>query len=62
MVVFPNRGTDYAEKKVVFKRQVNYRIGRLDEQANYYVTDFPHSSIDYKTSCGFKQVESSKNL
>jgi hypothetical protein len=28
MVVFLNGDTDYAEKKMVFKRQANYRIGR----------------------------------
>ena len=30
MVVFLNGDTDYAEKKMVFKRQVNYRIRRVE--------------------------------
>ena len=30
MVVFLNGDTDYAEKKVVFKGQADYRIGRVE--------------------------------
>ena len=30
MVEFLNGDTDYAEKKVVFKRQADYRIGRAE--------------------------------
>jgi transposase InsO family protein len=32
----------------------------LDKWVNDYNTDFPHSSIDYKTPCEFEQMELSK--
>jgi transposase InsO family protein len=32
----------------------------LDKWVNDYNTDFPHSSIDYKTPCEFEQIELSK--
>jgi hypothetical protein len=34
MVEFLNGDTDYAEKKVVFKGQVDYRIGRAEGQTH----------------------------
>ena len=34
MVVFLNGDTDYAEKKVVFKRQADYRIGRVEGESS----------------------------
>jgi hypothetical protein len=34
MVVFLDGDTDYAEKKMVFKRQADYRIGRVEKDSS----------------------------